>query len=426
MAIRFTTALITILLLFSNGYAQNGETRSTTVGSIKLFQKGNQMSMPVILLGSIDQLELHFDDIQSSSKNYYYTYELCNADWTPANLSQMDYIKGFSQNRIQQYRASSIAFTRYYHYQINLPQANSVPSKSGNYLLKVFLNGDTSNLLFSRRMMVVDNRITIGAMVQQPFTQDLFRTHQKIVTKINFGTLDIFNPQQQVKLVILQNYRWDNAQSASTPTFIRGKEFEYSSEQNFIFEGGKEFRWLDLRSYRLQSDRVRRIDYNAKPYEVFVAPDTVRSPLRYLFYKDFNGQYSIETLEDINPWWQGDYANIHFTFYPSNHEDFRNRKLFVVGEMNNYNTSPDAAMQWNDEKQGFEKILSLKNGYYSYAFATKDNAAAPPSFRYTEGNNWETENTYTILVYYRSFGGRADELMGFKEISSLSFLNSVR
>lgn len=426
MALKFLTVAFSFLIFVVIGYSQNGETRSATVQSIKLFRTGNQTSLPIIPLGSVEQLELHFDDVQSSSKNYYYTYELCNADWTSANLSQMDYIKGFSQNRIQQYRASSIAFTRYYHYQITLPQANCVPSKSGNYLLKVFLNGDTSNLLFSRRIMVVDDKIAIGTQVQQPFTQDLFRTHQKLVTKVNFGSLDIFNPQQQVKLVILQNYRWDNAQTASVPTFIRGKEFEYSSEQNFIFEGGKEFRWLDLRSFRLQSDRVRRIDYNAKPYEVFTAPDTVRSPLRYIYYKDLNGQYFVETLEDINPWWQSDYANVHFAFYPNNHDDFNNRKIFIVGEMNNYNTSPDAAMQWNEDTRAFEKIISLKNGYYSYAFATKDNPKAPPSFRFTEGNNWETENTYSILVYYRSFGGRADELLGFKEVNSLSFLNVTR
>ena len=37
-------------------------------------------------------------------KTYYYTYQLCNADWKPVDLSTFDYIDGFSQNRLIQYR----------------------------------------------------------------------------------------------------------------------------------------------------------------------------------------------------------------------------------------------------------------------------------------------------------------------------------
>lgn len=414
---------LAFILLVTACIAMPDEVRSPTIHSIKLFKRGNQNSMPVVPLNSIEQLELHFDDFQTSSKSYYYTYQLCDANWVPANLSQMDYIKGFSQNRITLYRFSSIAFTRYVHYQVNLPAANCMPSKAGNYLLKVFANGDTSNLLFSCRMMVVDDKITIGAQVLQPFAQEMFRTHQKIVAKINFGALDIFNPAQQIKVVVVQNYRWDNAQTATHPTFIRGKEYEYSSEDNFIFEGGKEFRWLDLRSLRLQSDRVRKIDYKDKSYEVFAAPDSVRSAFRYVYYKDLNGQFYVETLEDINPWWQSDYATVHFTFLPNNHDDFNTRQLFLFGELTGYDTSPASAMQWNEEKQAYEKDLLLKNGYYSYSYVTKEPGNKPVSFRFTEGSVWDAENQYSILVYYRPFGGRSDELLGYAEINSLNFLN---
>lgn len=424
MKVKCFSLALALIILVTQCFAAPEETRSTTVHSIKLFRKGDQLSLPVIPLNSVEQLELHFDDFQTGSKGYYYTYQLCDANWVPVNLSQMDYIKGFSQNRITQYRFSSVAFTRYVHYQVMLPASNCMPSKSGNYLLKVFVNGDTSNLLFSRRMMVLNDKVTIGAQVLQPFAQESFRTHQKVVAKVNFGALDIFNPGQQIKVVVVQNYRWDNAQTAGNPTFIRGKEFEYSSEDNFIFEGGKEYRWLDLRSLRLQSDRVRRIDYKEKSYDVYPVPDSVRGPFRYFYYKDLNGRYFIETLEDINPWWQSDYATVHFTFFPNNHQDFSGRQLFLFGELTGYDTSPGNAMQWNEEKQAFEKDLLLKNGYYSYGYVTKDAADKPVSFRYTEGSVWDAENQYSILVYYRPFGGRADELLGYATLSSLNFLNS--
>ena len=35
-----------------------------------------------------------------------------------------------------------------------------------------------------------------------------------------------------------------------------------------------------------------------------------------------------------------------------------------------------------------------------------------------DGNYYETENLYTILVYYKSFIGRADELIGVATFNS--------
>src|SRR5688500_19005614 len=133
-------ALLFSLLTSSFLHAQVPErVFSPRIKSVQLFPMGNQLGYPVIKLGSIEQLELHFDDLDANVKNYSYTYQLCNADWTPAMLSHFDYIKGFSQVRLTTYRISSIAFTRYTHYQALLPDRNCVPSRSGNFILKVFM-----------------------------------------------------------------------------------------------------------------------------------------------------------------------------------------------------------------------------------------------------------------------------------------------
>ena len=75
-----------------------------------------------------------------------------------------------------------------------------------------------------------------------------------------------------------------------------------------------------------------------------------------------------------------------------------------------------------DEKvsNSYTKKLFLKQGYYSYTYATKDikNPLEPADISFTDGNYWETENEYTILVYYRSFSGRHDELVGATTINS--------
>ncbi|MEI9911453.1 MAG: type IX secretion system plug protein domain-containing protein [Bacteroidota bacterium] len=55
-------------------------------------------------------------------RNCYYTYQLCNADWSvPSSLQPFDYIRGFQSTRITNYRNSSIAISRYTHYQATIP-----------------------------------------------------------------------------------------------------------------------------------------------------------------------------------------------------------------------------------------------------------------------------------------------------------------
>src|SRR6187549_277308 len=132
------------------------------IRTVQLFKYGYQYALPVYTLNSGDLIQLGFDDMEGSLKNYYYTYVLCDYNWQQVNLSPFDYLKGFTQNRIGTYRYSSIAFTRYTHYQAILPDRNAVPSRSGNYLLKVFLDGDTSKLVFTRRMYVLEQKAVIA------------------------------------------------------------------------------------------------------------------------------------------------------------------------------------------------------------------------------------------------------------------------
>ncbi len=390
------------------------------IKTVQLFPTGNQLGYPVIRLGSTAGLELHFDDLAANVQNYSYTFQLCNADWTPVDLSQFDFIQGFSQIRISNYHISSNAFTRYTHYQAMLPDRNCMPSKSGNYILKVFINSDTSRLLFTKRLLVLQENAAISAQIQQPYNGLIFKTHQKIQFKVNVNeSLDLLNPQQQIKVAILQNYRWDNAVTGIRPTFFSRKTLEYNTENDAVFPAGKEWRWLDLRSFRLQSDRVASANYSNTATAIFVKPDGDRSSQQFNFYRDYNGRYYIAATESINPLWQADYATVHFTFVPPDHSPFPDKDVFILGELNNYDLDDNAKMTYNAEKGVYETSLFLKQGYYDYLYVTRDRDPKKTiSFNDTEGNLWETENDYMILVYYRALAGRYDQLIGYAGFNS--------
>lgn len=414
--------LFFLLYVSVSMYAQRNpdSTYLPNIRSIKFYAYGDQLAYPVISPGSTASLELHFDDLDARIKNYSYTYQLCDADWNIIDLSPLDYIKGFTQNRLNQYRASSISKIKYIHYQALLPDKNCVPYKSGNYLLKVFLNGDTSKLAFTRRLLIFENKIPVALKITQPFNSQLMRTHQKVQFSIDKGKLNILNPQQQLKVVVLQNYRWNNAVTGMQPQFMRNNIYEYNGERDFLFEAGKEYRWADLQSFRYQSPRIATVDKSNILMDVYMRPDLQRSQERFLMMQDYNGAYYIKGSDVNNAWWQGEYANVHFIFQPNSLPSFAGKDIYIMGEMT-ANALNDSTKLTLDETKGvYEITLLLKQGFYNYTYVTKEAGKknSKPETAITDGDYWETENSYTVLVYYRSLGNRYDELLGMATINT--------
>ncbi len=414
----FLPATFILLMSFTSVAQSNPEAvYKSNIKSVRFHTYGDQEALPVYKLNSSDRLELHFDDLDANVKSYYYTYQLCDYDWKPVRLSPFDYIKGFTQLRISSYRYSSIAYTRYTHYQAILPETNSVPTRSGNYMLKVFLDGDTSKLVFTRALLVLDPKSSIMAQFIQPFTPQFFKTHQRLKFTVNLAGLNAFSANQQVKVVVLQNNRWDNAQGNLPPTFVRGNALEYNTENHFVFAAGKEWRWLDLRSLRLQSERVEKADYLKNATKVYVKPDIDRSSQKYVYYQDLNGLYLATTYESINPYWQGDYATVQFSYVTPDRAEYAGKDLYLFGQLTDYKLNEAAKMQFNAEKGQYETLQFLKQGYYSYGYMLVDKND-PKQKTELEGNYWETENSYTILVYYKSFTDQSDQLIGISKLNT--------
>jgi len=413
-----------ILLLFLLACIATAAKSQTTIynpaiKSVKLFRAGDQTSFPALTLNSGDLLQLEFDELGTDVRNYYYSFQLCNADWSPSILTSFDYIKGFQSIRISTYRNSSLATTHYVHYQATLPDRNSIPTRSGNYLLKVFLNNDTSQLAFTKQFVVVNNLAQIAAQIQQPFNATLFRTGQKLQLGVQADKrINTMGPSD-IKVVVLQNQNWQTALFLDKPTIYRGNYFEYSDESITGIEALKEFRWLDLRSLRLRSDRMAVLDNKGDSVKVLMKPEASRTGEPYIYFRDLNGGYTIETYESINPFWQSDYAYTTFQFFPPNKRPFAGQDLYIFGEITNFATDTSGLMHFNPETGAYEKTLLLKQGYYNYLYATRPVKGGPPDFSQTEGNYWATENNYTVLVYYRPFGARADECIGFNSLNSV-------
>ncbi|MET0637550.1 MAG: DUF5103 domain-containing protein [Chitinophagaceae bacterium] len=417
-----TVLTIIFSLLMVGGMAQlPDQVYDPQIHTVTLTRSGDPLSYPIMTLNAGDQLQLDFDDLRGGYRNLYYTFVLCNADWSVSNLPSFDFIRGFQSTRITSYRNSSISEIPYTHYQASVPDRSSIPSRSGNYLLKVFNNNDTSDLLFTKRFLVVDSRVSIAAQIKQPFNSLYFQTDQRVQVIVNTANarINTLSPQD-LKVVVLQNNIWSTSVLVDRPGIYRGNYFEYNDDLT-SFPSGREWRWIDLRSLRLLSDRMDRIVDTAGRTDVYIKTESPRSQQVYFYYRDQNGRYVIENSDGNNPQWQSDYAYVHFTFVPPGGQAFGGKDVYVFGELTNYKTDDQSRMIYNNEKGWYESTLLLKQGYYNYSYVVTD-SRNPVINRYsligTEGNFTSTENVYTVLVYYRGFGSRSDELLGYTTVSS--------
>lgn len=417
MATRFCFVLFFSILIKVTTVAQ-GVIYNPAIKSVKLFRPGDQTSFPFLTLNSGEVLQLEFDELGTRVKNFYFSFLHCNADWSRSLLTSFDYIKGFQSTRITTYRNSALANVKYVHYQATVPDRNSMPTKSGNYLLRVFEDNDTSKMAFAYRLVIVNPTAQIGAQVQQPLGGSFFQVGQKLNIVVQADKqMKVMSPSD-VKVAMLQNRNWQTARFFDRPTLMRGNYFEYSDEALTGMEAMKEFRWLDLRSLRLLSDRMLLLDNKADTTYVAVKPESTRQGQAYISYRDLNGSYTIETFENLNPFWQTDYAYTKFTYLPANRQPFEGNQVYIFGELTNYARDTSGLMHFNTETGAYEKTLLLKQGYYNYLYATKRIDGGPLDFSQTEGSFWSTENNYTVLVYFRPFGARADECIGITHLNS--------
>jgi hypothetical protein len=227
----------------------------------------------------------------------------------------------------------------------------------------------------------------------------------------------------QLTIKVIQNNQFNNAQSVSTPDFIKGTVLVFNNESNLIFPGGNEARWLDLQSLSLRSDRIASISYVDKHTHIFVKPDLSRADLLYSNYKDLNGGYLIMNTESLINETQNDYAKVHFYYATKDNAAFLDKRLYLIGSLTNNTQDKGSEMVFDVNKGIYQKTLLLKQGYYSYNYILQDRIDPNilDNFRDTEGDHTETENDYTVLVYYHTMGNKYDQLIGHVTINSKQF-----
>ncbi len=418
--IPFSLLLLSSARLFAQdeGLRNYNHVYLPNIKTVQFHMNGFPTVYPILDLNSPSALILAFDDLDADVKNYSYTIVHCDMNWEPSNLSDMEYIDGFVEERITDVQFSFKTLIPFTHYRISLPNNNFKWTKSGNYLLKVYEDEDEKKLAITRRFMVVEPTVLITPQFVRPNVVSKLRTHQEIDFVVDHQKLDIRNPLQEIRAVILQNGRWDNAVTNLPPLFIRPNQLLFDYQDKVIFPAGREFRFLDMRSLRGRTANIGAIERDDQGYYVTLLKDEKRFNQVYLSRQDINGNFVIETFDQQDPDLASDYANVLFTLYSP--LPLIDTDLYLFGALTDWQLKPEYKMVYNSSVNGYVSKVLLKQGYYEYAYAAVDVQGKDklPNLSEVEGDWYESENLYTILIYYHPFGERYDRIIGVLTISS--------
>ncbi len=407
------------LLAFSQNLNPRNENRvlDPAIASVKLSLSGSTLSLPMLQVNASNgALVLEFDHLGDETQEYQYTILHCDSQWQPSDLQDNEYINGYTDDRIQEFNSSFNTRTPYTHYVVRLPSTNMRWTKSGNYLLKVFLEDDKTPVL-ERRFVVVEPSWRVSAEFVRPAQVSKQETHHEIDFKVNYADSRISNPETEVKAVVLQNGRWDNAIGPLPPYVSRNNELVYDYQDKIVFPAGREFRYFDISTFNNRSDRVRSILVNKNDqYEVTLETDRSRATSAVSVRSDLNGQFSIENQNPNQTLLQADYGWILFSILQN--APLENEDVYLFGEFTDWQLKPAYKLTYNEEAHAYWGEAFLKQGFYNYEYQVVSQATSIPDEEGLEGNDYRTSDQYTVLIYFRPYGTRYDRLMAAASFES--------
>jgi hypothetical protein len=422
MTLYKTLIIILISLPFNFGYITSPQQSSKKklvyadasyeeeIRTVMLYpQTGNPadvFSSPVTQLGK-NNLILEFDDLVESHEQYRVKIIHCNSNWTPSQLNNLDYLDDFNEFNITKYEYSTDTKIGYVHYTFNIPSVK-LP---GNYLIVAYRGFDQNDIILSKRFMVYNQYMNIELLSNLMGLSSNNRLNQQVDFKLTYENYEIINPLENINVVIRQNQQWQNAITGLKPTFFREGELDYrffNFENNF--SAGNEYRFFDMRSLRYPGQRVSNVDLTTRPTKVNLMADGPRIYQSYAQYDDINGNFYIQN-QDTGGSSESDYVYTKFNLILKEPID---DDIYVVSKMNNYDMNASTRMVYDPKTKSYTNTQLLKQGRFDYKYVVKSETL---NINYLEGNHFETENDYELLVYYHPPNMRGDLLIGYKQLT---------
>ena len=410
----FYLLLITILLPLET-IAQRNIIYNDRIATLQVVAGENWLLPPVIKLNSISDanyIHISFDDLTHTYQRYTYTIEHCEADWmTSDELFSSDYVEGFAEgNTIDDVEESINTNILYNHYSLVIPNEYCKLKLSGNYKVTVYDENADREPMFTACFMVLEPQMGVSLNVSANTDIDINNSHQQVTMNLNYGGTVINNHQEQIKTVVTQNQRWDNAKINAKPQYIMPDGLKWEHNRDLIFDAGNEYHKYEILDIHHTTMGIDYLEWDGENYNVY--PFSSKERLNYLYDEDANGAFYIRNSDNIENDRTCEYVLVHYRLYcPQRVKG----EVYINGIWTNNQFMPKYKMEYNDEKMCYEAVIMQKQGYYSYQYILLDESGVTRIMP-TEGSFYQTENSYQAYVYYKESGGRYDKLVGYQNV----------
>lgn len=367
-------------------------------------------------------LEISFDEMSHDVHHYTYTLLHLDHDGRESHLSSGEYVHGFTTQDITDYEHSLNTQRSYTHYRFQFPNDDMQLTASGNYALKIYEDGDTEKVVAWVCFSVVEPIAGISATIRPNTDIELSGRYQQVDIEVNTSALTVNSPDE-FKVVVRQNGRLDNQVVLTQPTYMERNRFRYQNQKALIFEGGNEYRHLDAYSVYFAGTGIEQVRYDNRDYHALLFADELRGTgavyagdvvtdkcgTPYMHEYDVDGQYRVNAERTDDSDTEAEYMWVHWTL--PRQEPWFDGVIYVGGDLFLNQLGTANRMQYDNENRCYYLTALVKQGGYDYQywFVPKGQNV---TLQRTEGSHWQTENEYTVYVYYRPFGSRADRLVG--------------
>lgn len=410
--------LIISILLSTTAFSQVFQNKvfAENIKTLQVYNSKDVTSLPLVELNSDEKIVVSFDEMEYSEQAFFYRIVHCNRDFSRSSLAEMEYFSGFVENQIYDVNLSQNTLTHYAHYRVEIPEGSDRFKVSGNYAILIAKDQDFENPVATARFYVSEEQADISARVSGNTQKGFSTAFQQLDIEVNNSKLNLTNAIAELNLCVMQNRREDNKVIDIKPTFTSNYKLQYLSHKSLVFYGGNEYRFIDFSSEYAYSGEIDKIDIKPGYYTVFTTPAYPRHKASLpTSHGNAFGRFIINRKSYWDSDFTADYMWVNFVL--PNDLEYYGYDIYILGDFLGNDLIESAKMELLPKENIYHKSLLLKQGGYSflYAFVPKK-GSREANLQLFEGSYWQTQNEYSILLYYTPWGSQYDRLIATKII----------